>query len=407
MRFIFLSALKDLRRVRHDPVTLVTWIGTPLMISLLLAAFFGHAQPKPHGLVMIADQDKTLLSALVLHLYTQDKLGDIFTVQQVPLDEGQRRINSGDGSALVIIPKGFSQAVLGKKEATIQLLENPAQSILPGIVESVTSVMVEGVWRLHQLIGDDLNRLSSGGQPSDEEIAASSVRFSHTGDGIRKYLDPPVIKVAVENTATNPGRRQVNIGEAMFPSMAFLAVLFLALGLAGDMWKEKMYGTLRHVALTPSSIAGFLGGKILAQWLIFAMVGAVSLVSGKFLINAEIHEAVVAVLWIAACGGAMYVLLVLLHTFVPSPRGAMMLANVVVMFLAMLGGCFFPFDLMPSSLAKIGRLLPNGWALIRFRDILAGQMGPVALMAGFGAVLGVTAVLFVILVKRLRWRFIA
>ena len=139
MRFIFLSALKDLRRMRHDPLTLATWIGTPVLVSLLLVAFFGHEQPKPQGLVLIADQDKTFLSALVMHAYTQDKLGEMFTVQQVPLQEGRRRINSGDGSALVIIPKGLSKAVLGKQEAKIQLITNPSQSIMPSIVESVTS----------------------------------------------------------------------------------------------------------------------------------------------------------------------------------------------------------------------------------------------------------------------------
>ena len=210
MRFIFLSALKDLRRMRHDPLTLATWVGTPLLAGLLLVAFFGHEQPKPQGLVLIADQDKTFLSALVMHAYTQDKLGEMFTVQQVPLQEGRRRINSGDGSALVIIPKGFSQAVLGKQNAKIQLITNPSQSILPGIVESVTSVLVEGVWRLQQLTGDDLHQFSNDEQPSDEDIAARSVRYRHLFTDLRKYLDPPVIKVTVETIEPNPGRAQIN-----------------------------------------------------------------------------------------------------------------------------------------------------------------------------------------------------
>lgn len=406
MRFLFLSALKDLRRMRHDPLTLVTWIGTPLMVGLLLAAFFGREQPKPQGLVMIADQDKSFLSALILHIYTQDKLGEIFTVQQVPLQEGRRRINSGDGSALVIIPKGFSQAVLGRETVKMQLITNPSQSILPGIVESVTSILVEGVWRLNQLAGDDLNRLSSGGQPSDETIAAASVRFSHLADGMRKYLDPPVINVDVKVVEPNPGRRRVNISEAMLPSMTFLAVLFIAFGMANDIWKEKSYGTLRHVALTPASMAEFLGGKILALGIVFAAVGAVALLCGKLLLGAEIHGAILAVLWIAAFGGAMYVLLVLLNTFSPNPRGAMMLSNLLVMTLAMLGGCFFPFELMPNSLSRIGHWLPNGWALLRFRDILAGQINATGLAADFIIVLGLTALLLAAASRRLRRSFL-
>jgi ABC-type multidrug transport system permease subunit len=406
MRFAFLSAIKDLRRMRREPLALVTWIGTPLMVSLLLVAFFGHEQPKPQGLVMISDQDKSFLSALVLHAYTQDKLGEMLAVQQVPLEEGRRRINSGDGSALVIIPKGFSQAVLGRERAKMQLITNPSQSILPGIVESVTSVLVEGVWRLQQFAENDLDQFSANSEPSDESIATSSIRFRHLFTGMRKYLDPPVIKVAVEAVDPNPGRRQINMSAAMFPSMTFLAVLFLAFGMASDLWKEKMCGTLRRVTVTPGSIAGLLAGKALALWIIFAILGSVSLLSGKFLIGAEIHNPIFGVLWIAASGGAFYMLLVLLNTLSRSQRSATMLSNLFVMTLSMLGAGFFPFEIMPGSLARIGRWMPNGWALLRFRDIIAGQADLAGLAAAFAAVLGVTALLFAVAAWRLRWRFL-
>jgi len=362
MHFILLSALKDLRRMRRDPLALATWIGTPLLVALLLVTFFGREQPKPHGLVLISDQDKTFLSKLVIHAYTQDKLGDIFTVQQVPLDEGKRRIRSGDGSALVIIPEGFSKAVLGTGKAAIQLITNPSQSILPGIVESVTSLLVEGAWRLQQLMGDDLKGISGGEEPSDADIAASSVRYRHMFDDVQKYLDPLVIQVTVKSIELNPGRSQLNISEAMFPSMIFLAVLMLAFGLAGDIWKEKSSGTLRHVAMTPCSVAGFLAGKMLALWIVFAAVGAVALLCGKYLIGAQSREPVLAVLWIAACGGSAYMFLLILNTFFTSPRGATTVSNLLILTLAMLGGSFFPFDLMPDSLARIGRWMPNGWA---------------------------------------------
>lgn len=405
MRFVLLSALKDFRRMRREPLGLATWIGCPLLIGLLLIAFFGREEPKPHGLVMIADQDKSFLSALVLHAYTQDKLGEMFTVQQVPLDEGRRRISSGDGSALVVIPKGFSEAVFGQKSAQIQLITNPSQSILPGIVESVTSMLVEGAWRLQQVFGDDWKQFSSDSRPSDAAIASSSIRYSHFFTDIRKYLDPPVIKVAVEVVEPNPARRQLNMAALMFPSMTYMTVVFLAFGLAADIWKERMQGTLRRVATTPGSVAGFLSGKLLTLWAVFALIGVVSLLSGKYLIGAKVHGAALAVLWIAASGGAMYLSFLLVHTFFTGQRVATMLTNLLVMLLGMLGGCFFPFEIMPDSLARIGRLTPNGWAILRFREIVAGQTDPARLAIAFSAVLGITAVIFVVAARRLRWKF--
>lgn len=406
MRFVLLSALKDLRRMRRDPMALAAWIGSPLLLALLLVAFFGHKQPKPQGLVMIADQDKTLLSAIVMHAYTQDELGEMLTVQQVPLEEGRRRINSGDGSALVVIPEGFSKAVVGRGSAKVQLVTNPSQSILPQIAESVTSILVEAAWRLQQIVGDDLDPFVDDTPPSDDAIAASSVRYSHLATDLRKYLDPLVIKVEVETAEENPGRNPINIGQAMFPSLAFIAVLFLAAGLAGDLWKEKTAGTLRHVVVTPGSMAGFLGGKVLALWAVFAVVGIASLLAGKFLIRAEIHAAVLAVLWIAASGGALYMLFVLLHTSFSSPRGATMFSNLLMMLLGMLGGCFFPFELMPQSLASVGRWTPNGRALLLFRDILSGQADPLRIAIAFLIAMSITAVLFSIAARRLRRSYI-
>jgi ABC-2 type transport system permease protein len=406
MRFVLISALKDFRRMRRDPLALATWIGGPLLIALLLVAFFGREQPKPQGLVMIADQDKTLLSAIVIHAYTQDKLGEIFTVQQVPLDAGRRRISSGDGSALVIIPKGFSEAVLGNRTAKMQLITNPSQSILPGMVESVTSILVEGAWRLQQLAGDEIKQLSGKDEPSDDAIAASSIRFRRLGEAVRKYTDPPIIRVAVEVVEPNPGRRQISTSALMFTSMTFMAVLFLAAGMAGDIWKEKASGTLRHVAVTPGSLAGFVGGRVLSLWVVFAIVGIVSLLAGKLLIHAEIHNSVFSVLWIATSGGAIYLLFLLLHTLFQNPRGATMLSSLLMMALGMLGGAFFPFELMPDSLARIGRYLPNGWAILQFKDILAGQTVLTGLLIDFSAALAFTTILFVVAVRRLRWKFL-
>jgi hypothetical protein len=406
MRFIFLSALKDLRRLRHEPLTLATWVGIPLLVAVLLVAFFGREQPKPQGLVLIADQDNTLVSALVMHAYTQDKLGDMFTVQQVPVQEGRRRIGSGDGSALVIIPKGFSRAVLGRQEAKIQLITNPSQGILPGIVESVTSVLVEGVWRLQQLVGDDLRRYSGNEEPKDADIAAQSIRYRHLATDLRKYLDPPVIKLTVETIEPKPRRAQINISEAMFPSMTFLALMLVAFGTANDIWKEKMNATLRRAAVTRGSIAGFLGGKVLALWIVFALIGVVALLSGKFLVGLESRNPVLAVLWLAAGGGTMYMFLVLLNTFFSNPRGATMISNFLVMILAMLGGSFFPLDIMPDSLARIGRWTPNGMAMQLFRDILAGQFNHAGLVTAFAAAIGLTVLLLAAAAWRLRWKFI-
>jgi ABC-type Na+ efflux pump permease subunit len=406
MRQVLLSAIKDLRRLRRDPIALVTWIGVPLLIGLILVALFGHEDPKPHGLVLIADRDDSLLSSFVARAYSQGNLGEMFTVQQVPLDEGRRRINSGDGSALLIIPKGFSDAVLRREPVQLQLITNPSQTILPGIAESVTATMVDGAWYLQSLLGGELGQLAgTSGRPSDALIASLSVRIHHLATDAAKYIDPPLISVATEVVEKNPGRR-VNMTALMFPSMVYMAVMFLGFGFAADIWKEKMQGTLRRLAVTPASVAGLLGGKLAAVGVLYAALGIVALATGKFVVGAEVHSPVLAVAWVVVSGGVMYLLFLVVSALCPNPRAGSVLTNLMVMVLAMIGGTFFPFEMMPEFLARIGRLTPNGWAVVRFREILAGQLDAASLATGFGGMALLAALLFLAAASRLRRRFV-
>jgi len=60
---------------------------------------------------------------------------------------------------------------------------------------------------------------------------------------------------------------------------------------------------------------------------------------------------------------------------------------------------------MPGFLARIGRLTPNGWALLRFREILAGQAGAAAVASAFAGLAVVLGLLFAVAAGRLRRNF--
>jgi ABC-type multidrug transport system permease subunit len=74
-----------------------------------------------------------------------------------------------------------------------------------------------------------------------------------------------------------------------------------------------------------------------------------------------------------------------------------MLAAVVVFPSAMIGGNFFPFEIMPAGLARIGRWTPNGWILTQLQTILSGQPHPAAPVILAAA----ATVVFLLLLRRL------
>ena len=124
MHFLWISAVKDLSRLRRDSFSLATWLGIPLILGLLLNVVFGGGEGAPQGRVLVADEDGTFLSNTFMGASRGRPLSRMLVIEQVDQAEGRARINRGAGSALLIIHKGFQEAYLQDKPFELQLLTN-------------------------------------------------------------------------------------------------------------------------------------------------------------------------------------------------------------------------------------------------------------------------------------------
>jgi len=387
MRFLWISAVKDLLRLRREPVTLLTWIGVPSLVAILLVVIFGRGEARPHGTLLIADEDRGIGAMLLAGAFSQGPLGDMITVEKVNRADGRRRMDKGGASALLIIPKGFTDALLEMKPATIELIRNPSQRILPGIIEEMVSMLADGAFYLQAVAGDQLRTISSSSVPTDAGIAEISVRFNRVVQGLQKYLNPPLIQVQ-NKVIVDKDDRPGAFAAMMLPGLLYMGVFFIAGGLATDVWRERTSGALRRVVTTPASLGIFLAGKMLAAAIVLAIVGAFGLTLAHLLIDLPVASFPFATVWIAASGCGLYLLIMILQSAASTERVVSLLSNFVMLPLTMLGGSFFPLEIMPKGLATIGRLTPNGWSVQQLQAILSGSLQPAALavVAGFLAV---------------------
>jgi ABC-2 type transport system permease protein len=363
--------------LRREPVALLTWLGIPTFIALILVVTFGRGEAQPHGKLLVADEDQGIGAALVSAAFKQGPMANMVIVERVSRGEGRRRIDKGDASALLIIPAGFTAAFLEAQPARLELIRNPAQRILPDIIEESLSMLTDGAFYLQTIAGDQL-RSAAARPPTDAEISA---RVNQVVNKLRGYLQPPLIQLetkVIQRKTDQPG----GFAQLMLPGMLYLAVFFIAGGLAADVWRERTSGALRRVVATPASFRAFLAGKLVATLFVLAVVGAFGLALAHFLIELPVSNMPLAVLWIALSGAGLYLFMMLVQSLASTERLANMLTNFVMLPLTMLGGSFFPFDLMPKGFAQIGRLTPNGWSVVELQNILAaGTVTPVALIA--------------------------
>jgi ABC-type Na+ efflux pump permease subunit len=432
--FVWSTARKDWSRQRRDPLAFAIWLGLPLAIGLLMMLLSGGKEgPRPQAQVLVADLDGSFLSNFLVGALSQEGTGDFIRAESVTLPDGRARIADGKGTALLVIPEGFSQAVFAEEPTRLELVTNPAQRILPGIVEETLSILTDAVFYLHRLLGDDLRKIAEGPKEgdtvSDERVSEIAVRINRIVNGLRDTLFPPVIDVAfgappapaaaadttggAGNGAAEAGAEEATkksgpengVAILFLPGLLFMSLLFMSQGVAADLWQEREQHTLRRVLVSPRGARAFLGGKVLAGCGIMAAVSAVALACGFAYLRLAVVRFPVALMWCTFSGGILLVMMMLIQVLASSQRGGNVLTMALVFPLMMLGGSFFPFEAMPSWMAAAGAWTPNGWALLHLKHILSGTENATSLAGAFGGLVLVSAVLFVLAGKRVSSSF--
>lgn len=415
MSFVWATCVKDWRRRSRDPVGLLLWIGIPILIGAILSLLSGGREgPKPQALVLVVDEDDSFVSGLLVGALSQDRVGGVMRAEPVAAEEGHRRVEAGDASALLVIPPGFGAAVLAEEPTTLTLRTNPAERVLPGIVEESLAVLSEGVFYLHRVLGDELREMADGpdgGTPAarDLQVADLAVRINHAVEGLQDVLFPPVIALetgaaagAADSTgAAAPAKPRVSFALLFVPGLLFMSFLFLSQGIAEDLWEEREAFTLRRAVVAPRAPAALLLGKVLAGAGVLLLVAATALAAAWGWFGLAWSRYPGAVAWAAFSGVLLLLVFCAIHVHAPSRRGASVLSTALVFPLMMLGGSFFPFEAMPDWMVAAGRWTPNGWALARLKDLLLGRAEAAELARSAAMVAAVGLALFLLAARRL------
>jgi len=392
MPFALTAALKDLRRRLTDPAALLMWMGLPIVIGLLLS-LVGSGGPAPKARLLIVDEDQTFVSRLLVSGGGQGRLADVLEIEPVDAATGRAKIDKGDASALLTIPAGFQDAVLHDRPITLALVTNPAQRILPVMIEEGLRMLIEAEFYVQRIFGGALRGLADtigrGTGPSDDAVAAVSRAFNSRVRALQDTLLPPVITLEAKKAAEE--HEAQDFWALFLPGLLFMSLMFTAQGMSLDIWIEKSAGTLRRTISTPRGPGALLVGKLLASVVIMSLAVLAALALGVLMFGVSVARAPMAFAWSIYAGGVLFCYLVVIQLFATSMRGGQLLSSMIVFPLIMIGGSFFPFEVMPAWMARIGRWTPNGLAVATTKEILFGH--PSAAVIAIAAVaIGVPAV---------------
>ena len=306
MRFAWSSMQKDLARWWQDRTAILIWLGIPFLIGGLITTLMdGGDGAKPRGVLLLVDQDDSLLSGLLAGAYTSGELGELITVEKVTLEAGTGRINAGDGSALLVIPEGFGAAFISEQPIVLTLKTNPSQTILPGIITDLTEMLLDAGFYAQRLFGAEIAAIrNADGGASDADVAAIATRINASVQRIAPQLFPPAIDLEI--VAPPPEKPQLPLALMFLPGVIMMAILFAANSLAADFWIERQRGTLRRLVLAPGRLVGFVTGKAAAVAAVVAMIVLLTMTVGFIYHSIAWVEFLPSLLWLTISGVGLF-----------------------------------------------------------------------------------------------------
>ncbi len=209
MKNIRILVRKDLLRDAKHPWGLVVFMIIPVLTAVLMSLVFSpQTDIQKNVMIHIAvlDRDDDLLSGLLRSISNQGDIAQNLKLHFVDTEEqGIKLVEKRKVSAFVLLPENLTVDLLDSTATVITLYKNPAEAILPKIVEEGLNILCIAVSQGLNLIQPEMKiirkmvKRERMPEPIEvADVASSSVRRLRT---VEPYLFPPLIQFKTINAA--------------------------------------------------------------------------------------------------------------------------------------------------------------------------------------------------------------
>jgi ABC-2 type transport system permease protein len=395
MRSISVLVLKDLRRRLAAPLEVAVFLAIPLVITGMISLAFGGLRSKaksdgamPKITIVLVDADRTLLTRMLLGATQDPELANKIEVKRAETRElGLKRLYAEKASALLVLPKGLTDAITGGASVELELVKNPSQQIMPGVAEKGAEMMAFYLSLIARGLGDEAalvrTLLSGKDWPSTTETLRVFGQVRDKLQGSASHLFPPRLTVETEKGEGTPEKDKpdwiAQLFASMYPGLMVMSLLMVGNAAMKDVLQEKARGTLRRMLTAPITVGYYLIAKVLSAAVLVGVAMGLLLAVGTLAFGIRWSPigalAVASVVTVFAAVGFSATLYALLR----SERLADAVSSMIVMLLTFLGGAMFPLNDPPAWLAASARVSPVYWGAQAFRALAGGfSVEPIA-----------------------------
>lgn len=430
MRSAWNIAWKDLRVQFRDRRALTMLLALPIVfiaiIGLTTGQLLDHADRQRKYRIAVVDEDRSLLSGKVVDLL-QHKKG--LLVELHGQGEAESLLSDDRTDAVLRIgprfqelvrmlqpydltdtehgrlfsgPKGDATAALANLDIAVQsrvsfesAISNMENQMLAATVQVITPYVMcanhlARRWVMQgrcadyafpdpdspvdiEPVPDPISQAEAAGAQQaavvdDRERAAETAGPDGTG------ARADALDITTAPAAATTSRAARDPYQFLVPGFTVMFVFFLVNIMARSFLHERELGTLRRLRLAPIRPASLLLGKTIPFFIISLVQTALLFVFGRILFGMSWGPQpwhLVPV--IVATSLAATALGLLVATLVRTDAQVSAYANLVVIGLAGISGCFMPREWLPEVMRDASLATPHAWALIAYHQLLVRE----------------------------------
>jgi ABC-2 type transport system permease protein len=343
VRKTFAVAIKELRQVARDPLSLTMLLGVPGLMLLM----YGYAVnfDVRHVALAVQDRDHSQASRDLVASFVNSTYFDF--AADVPVGADFERVTEERvARAILVIPEDYSRSLAAGRTASVQMLLDGA--------DAGTATTVLGY--AEQLI-------------AQENVAIRAELLRRSG---------PVELTPVDYQPRVWYNPELRSTQFLVPGLAgFILMLTAVLSTALSVVREKERGTMEQLRITDLRIIELLVGKTLPYLGISLMATVIILAAARFLFGVAVRGpyldlfAITLVYLIGALGFGLFV-----SSISDSQAMAFQVGTLTSMLPAIfLSGFIFPIRNMPLPLQAVTYIVPARYYLVILRGIILKGAG--------------------------------
>lgn len=388
-------AFNSLKVTFRDKGNLIWLIIMPIVWTTLIGTMSTPGKEDEKIPVGFLNSDRGIYGEVFAETLRKEESIKIIAVVEDDKEKMANLVKDSKLSVGLIIPGNFSEKLKTGEPVVIDILKSERSSsyFLEEIIDKAA-----GRISIDALAANfTIEKISERRAVLEEEILTDEK--NRIWEEAFKQADAffePAPAVGVEYEVLSVEKEDKNIPLGVEASSPGFAVMFVMMGVcfAGvAMVQERHHMTLARLLTTPTERFSIISGKMLGFFLLGFIQFLILILFGQLILKVNWGNLPLGVLLLVVS----YVLSVtglgtLLSVFVRTSAQAGAFAVLISMVTSMLGGTWWPIEIVPKFMQTIARFTPQYWAINGFNKIITRGLGMIEILPNFYVLLAISVV---------------